>query len=314
MLHDLVKLKQALTQRVNIDPTVDNLTKLRNDISNIRNQLTVIDPVHLNYIDNLVAYYDSLIQLTQKSKSDVIQYVSVINNQITEITHNIFANNYELEERYPKVDGVRNNRRITSNPEVMELVKQKILLYTNWRYPAMEIGCRDGEWTQYMVAADPLYILDRHQEFLDSTNNRFSDAYKNRLRKYHFLIDHDFSMLPANQFAFVFSWGYFNYISFDTMHQCLKQIYNLLRPGGIFMFSYNDGDTPVGAGMAENFARTYLPKSLLIPLCLSLGFTIVNEYDIDPGTISWLEIKKPGELKTIKAHQVLGEINRREMS
>jgi len=86
-----------------------------------------------------------------------------------------------------------------------------------------------------------------------------------------------------------------------------------MRPGGVFMFSYNDGDTPAGAGLAENFAQTYMPKSVLVPLCLSLGFEIVSEVHVDPN-INWIEIKRPGKLKTIKAHQVLGEIMPREIA
>ena len=82
-----------------------------------------------------------------------------------------------------------------------------------------------------------------------------------------------------------------------------------MRPGGVFLFSYNDGDTPVGAGMAEGFSQSYMPKSLLIPLCESFGFEIVP-FDSEDIHVSWIEIKRPGKLHTIKAHQVLGEIKK----
>jgi predicted TPR repeat methyltransferase len=97
----------------------------------------------------------------------------------------------------------------------------------------------------------------------------------------------------------------------DTMKLYLQQVMTLLRPGGVFMFSYNDGDTPGGAGMAENLARSYMPKSFLLPMCQSLGFEIQAEAEHGPA-ISWMEIRRPGELATIKAHQVMGEILRRE--
>jgi cyclopropane fatty-acyl-phospholipid synthase-like methyltransferase len=107
--------------------------------------------------------------------------------------------------------------------------------------------------------------------------------------------------------AFVFSWGYFNYVSLDTMKQYLRQVFDLLRPGGVFMFSYNDGDTPAGAGMAENFAQTYMPKSMLVTLCESLGYNVSSTH-IHSTNIHWIEITKPGVLETNKAHQVLGKI------
>ena len=103
----------------------------------------------------------------------------------------------------------------------------------------------------------------------------------------------------------------FNYVSLDTITQVLKQLKELLRPGGIFLFSYNDGDTPAGAGMAENFAQTYMPRSLLTVLADSLGYEINKTSDYG-NNIHWIELKKPGTLHTVKAHQVLGEIKRQE--
>jgi hypothetical protein len=84
-----------------------------------------------------------------------------------------------------------------------------------------------------------------------------------------------------------------------------------LRPGGVFLFSYNDGDTPNGMGMAENFGQSYLPKSLLIPTCQGVGLEVVAEYSPE-ANVHWLEVRKPGVLHTVKAHQVLGKIQRRE--
>ena len=78
------------------------------------------------------------------------------------------------------------------------------------------------------------------------------------------------------------------------------------------MFSYNDGDTPAGAGMAESFAQSYMPKSLLVPLCLSLGFEVIKE-SIYSSNNHWIEIRRPGQLHTVKAHQVFGEIRNREV-
>lgn len=305
-LYDLVTLKQALIQSVNPEPAIHHLVMLRDKIASVKLQVPVLDSEHSAYIDQVVAQYDQIIEQAGQPLNGLQARINDINNQINNITHSLFAGNYELEERYGTVESIRNNRRIFVNEDLEQTIKQRIMVHTNWRYPSLEIGCRDGEWTQYMVAADPLYIMDRHAEFIDSTNNRFPEAYQRRLRKYP-LKNHDLSALPQNQMAFVFSWGYFNYVSIDTMKQYLRQIFDLLRPGGIFMFSYNDGDTPAGAGMAENFAQTYMPKSMLVPLCESLGYEIAGT-NIHSTNIHWIEIKRPGTLETVKAHQVLGEI------
>jgi SAM-dependent methyltransferase len=105
----------------------------------------------------------------------------------------------------------------------------------------------------------------------------------------------------------VFSWNHFNYKTLDSIKKVLRQVYNLLRPGGVFMFSYNNGDLPDGAAYAENYFMSYVPRSMLIPVCQQLGFEITYAQDYEPA-VSWLELKKPGELFTVKGHQALGII------
>lgn len=290
------------------DVAIDELIMLRTRIANIKLQVPVLAPEHASYINGLIDHYDTIIDSVSNPIDTVGERIALIDRQISDLTKKLFEDNSEFERYYGTVDSVRNNRRIYINSDVEQLISQRIGLHTEWRYPALEIGCRDGEWTKQLVAADPLYIIDRHEEFLESTADKFTPEYQRRLRKYH-LVDHKLNILPQKQFGFVFSWGYFNYISMPTMRKYLKQILNLLRPGGVFMFSYNDADTPAGAGMAENFAQSYMPTSLLVPMIKSLGYEIVAETH-PAANISWIEIKRPGVLKTVKAHQVMGEIRR----
>ena len=76
------------------------------------------------------------------------------------------------------------------------------------------------------------------------------------------------------------------------------------------MFSYNNGDIPECAGYVDAGWMSYIPKSMLLPMCESLGYEIIYSRDIrgEGTSISWVEIRKPGTLETVKAHQVLGEI------
>ena len=305
-LHNLVTFRHRLIQALDSSHAINELIKLRDRIANIKFQVSEMNESNTEYVNNLVEYYDNLIKEAEQPVIDSDEKLQKINDEINTITQRLFAGNYELEERTGGFDHVRNSRRIYVREDVEDVIKQRILLHTSWRYPALEIGCRDGEWTQFLVAADPLYIMDQFPQFIESTAGKFTPEYQRRLRQYP-LINHDLSKLPQGQMAFVFSWGYFNYMSIDTTKQYLRQVFNVLRSGGTFMFSYNDGDTPSGAGMAENFAQSYLPKSMLKPLCESIGFNITKEFDFEPN-VSWLEISKPGDLSTIKAHQVLGEL------
>ena len=304
-LHNLVTFKHRLTQALDANAAIRELIMLRDKISNIKFQVAELNEENTEYVSNLVAHYDQLIEEASAPLDQMQSHLEKVNAEINRITHDLFAGNYELEERTGGVEHVRNNSRLYVRADIEDIIKQRILLHTSWRYPSLEIGCRDGEWTQFLVAADPLYIVDQFPEFIQSTAKKFTPEYQRRLRQYP-LVKNDLSALPQDQMAFIFSWGYFNYVSLDTVTQMLKQIRTVLRPGGTFMFSYNDGDTPHGAGMAENFAQTYIPKSILIPVCQSMGFEISAEYDFE--TVSWIEIKRPGELHTSKAHQVMGKI------
>lgn len=309
MLYDLVTLRKSLLESFDTEEIEAAIARLQDKLENIKLQVPVIGGNNLEYLNNLIDHYSNTITQVRAPYDEFNNRINQINAEITEVSQRLFVNNYDLEQFDGGIENVRNQRRIYISPEVESLIKYRIQLYTGWQYPTLEIGCRDGEWTQHLVAADPLYVMDKYQEFLDSTNSKFSEQYQRRLRKYK-LNNYDFKVLPQQQFGFIFSWGHFNFVSLDTITQTLKGIYELLRPGGVFLFSYNDGDTPAGAGMAENFSQTFIPQSILVPTCLGLGFELVHHFNELPN-ISWLEIKKPGTLQTIKAHQVMGEIKRR---
>ena len=211
-LHDLVTLKTSLQKALDIEPSIEKLSELRQSILNIKLTQNLVSD-QAKHIDELVSYYDKLIADLQQNVTFNDTYLSTIDTEINSITHRLFSNNYDLEDRPGDANFVRNHRKIsiadqTSNDRD---IVQKLFVRTDWKYPTLEIGCRDGEWTQYLVAADPLYLLDFHQEFLDSTLSRFSPEYQRRLRPYR-LINHNLKVLPAGQFGFIFSWGYFNYV------------------------------------------------------------------------------------------------------
>ena len=308
---DLINLKRALAA-IGVDAVVKELAYVKNQVSLIRTQVPGMTDEDQAHIDSMIANYNDLINRTVKSLDTNRSKIQAIEQKITDLSHDLYAKSYELESwsvDHVEIDTVRSNRVLPLTPEIEQAVQQRLAFYTNWKYPALELGCRDGEWTRYLVAADPLYVMDRYQGFLDNTTSQFPPEYQNRLRKY-LLVNNNLNTLPQGQFGFIFSWNFFNYMSLDTITHLLPNIYDLMRPGGVFLFSYNDGDTPTGAAMANSQSQTYLPKSILLPTCRAAGFEILAEYDYETRA-HWLEIKKPGTLHTVKAHQVLGKIERR---
>jgi Methyltransferase domain len=310
-LYDLISFKHSLVAGFDTAELRAAAEKLSQAIDNIKLQAELeID--NIAFVNQLVDHYRKLIEQIEAPLELKRAKIAEIDQIITDESHRLFANSYDIEIHNGGYENVLNNRKIKVYEDTEQLIKQRIMLYTNWRYPTLEIGCREGEWTQFLVAADPLYIMDQFPEFLQTATAQFPAQYQARLRKYPLNKEtHDFSQLPQGQFAFVFSWGYFNYISLDTFTQAVRRVNALLRPGGVFMFSYNDGDTATGMGMAENFGQSYLPKSLVVPTCQSVGLELVADYSRE-ANVHWIEVRKPGELHTVKAHQVLGEIVRRQ--
>lgn len=256
--------------------------------------------------------YRNMLPYMRKIEEIKQEKIKEIDEKISELSKGYFIDSYEMYEDQHKLADVATNRdirRLYTYGNVKEIIKTRIYHYVDWRYPALEIGPGDGEFTQEMSAGDPLYIVDIHQEFLDSTKKQFNEFYATRrLRSY--LIHkskHDLSMLPQEQIGFVLAWNVFNYFPLEAIKSYLNEIKKVVRPGGTIMFSYNNSDRWQGAEMVENAFMCHTPKHILVPLVESLGFTVTNSYDYDP-TVSWVEIQKSGKLSTCKAHQSMGAV------
>lgn len=304
-LSDLVSLKQDSSVIFSAEKTVTSLQELRNDLELLTKRYD-LENEQLNVINDTLRFVDNQITALDVVNNQKSLMLSKLAQDIEQRTKKFFAANYETEFVYNTAAGIRQHRTLYIPKHASPMLISRIGANLDWRYATLEIGCRDGEFTTHLVAGDPLYVVDAHQEFLDSTLNKFNEGYQRRIRPY-LIKDHDFSSLPSSQFGFVFSWNHFNYLGLDTIKHCLQQVYQLLKPGGVMLFSYNNGDLPDSADYAEKYYMTYMPKTLLIPMCEMIGFDVIDSQDFTPA-VSWIEIKKPGELTTVKAHQVLGTI------
>jgi SAM-dependent methyltransferase len=302
-LSELVDLRERLKKAFYLDPVLSSIDDLRLNLSLVNQN---VDENYNKELDLLIKDYRNLRIEINRPSERVQEIIDTINKEISSKSSHFFLNNYEDELVYEKPDSIRSIRKMYVPIQIQQEVESRINLYSSWRYPCLELGCRDGEWTKLLVASDPLYITDEHQEFLDSAVKDYTHEYQRRVRPY-LIKNNEYGILPQSQFNFVFSWNHFNYKTLDTIRQNLKQVYNLLRPGGVCMFSYNNGDIPMGAGYAETYFMSYAPKSLLMPIILGLGYEVVYQQDHEPA-ISWLEIRRPGELATVKAHQAMGTI------
>lgn len=302
-LQELVSLRNELQQSIDLSVIQIEISKNQTRL----NELAVMSNDNFSQkITALANNHDSVLNVAKSDLDKLQAIIDEVNQEISNLTTRFFENDYQTECQHHTVDDIRHNKILNIEAEAEQDLLKKIQLHTTWKYPTLEIGCRDGRWTKELVSADPLYIAEYFQEFLDDTTGLFPQEYQNRLRRY-LIRDFKIDNLPTNQFSFIFSVDFFNYLSLDTIKQFLKQVMSWLRPGGTMIFTYNNADMSASAGMCDNYFMTYVPKSMLVPMVESMGFQVVSSADYLPST-SWLEIRKAGELSTVKAHQALGEI------
>lgn len=303
-LSELVALRERLQSAFDTHDIELSIEKVCNSLENLINDS--VDKKYRDEITRNVKDLQSLLDEISGYESRARDLTDDINEDISSLTKKFFTENYETEFIYNDPDNIRKVRKLYIPKHAAPILMSRLSAVVDWRYPTLEIGCRDGEFTKHLTAGDPLYITDTHQEFLDSTVDQFNTEYQRRIRPY-LIKDQDFSILPQGQFGFVFCWNYFNYMALDTVRHHLQQIFDLLRPGGKIIFSYNNGDMPEAAGNAERYYMTYIPKSMLVPMCEMIGYDVVDSQDYQPA-LSWIELQRPGTLRTVKAHQVMGTI------
>lgn len=312
-LSDLVRLKNNLLA-IDTDAVRTQAEALDGHLSQLYN----ID-LHLIYkdqIENKIKNCDLIEHTITDIETKIKELLIQIDQEINDITKDYLARGYIINGFYGSnstdVPTERTARQLPINNETRSEIIVRLRSYTDWHYPVLEIGPGDGVWTEHLVAGDPLYLLDRHQEFLDATLDKFNGVYRNRIRPYLTGLharrpEEDMTMLPANQFGFIFSWNVFNYLPLKETTAMLEGSMRCLRPGGVMMFSYNNCDVVQCAEYVEQGFRSWMPSKLLEKTVQDLGFEIIVNRSLEE-TVHWIEIRKPGALTTTKHHQVLGKI------
>jgi SAM-dependent methyltransferase len=202
------------------------------------------------------------------------------------------------------------SRTRSIDPETENLLVDRLITYTDWRYPGMVLRPAHAPGLESLVALDPLYLVDTHQALLDPVKSLFTTEYQRRLRYYvieEYTNNQIFWNLPREQFGFVYAFRYFEFKPWEVLQQYLDEVFALLRPGGSFLFSFNDCDQWRSVGLTEHHFCCYTPGRLVREHLRKLGYEITYDYNDDAGT-AWLELRKPGHLDSIRGAQALASV------
>ena len=202
------------------------------------------------------------------------------------------------------------NRRLSIDPDSRLLLTGRLLQYTDWRLPGLIIrpGCE--KFVEDLVPLDPLYLVDQHQDLLIPAIQGFTPEYQRRLRPY-VINDYEHTdalwQLPINQFGLIFAYNYFNYKPMKVVRQYLDSMFARLRPGGVAIFTYNDCDWAHGVALAEKSFMCYTPGREIQAYCNQIGFETLS-VNRGQGDIAWMEIRRPGDIESIRGGQSLAKI------
>lgn len=309
---------------------LSELVKIKRDLESL--SLTSYELELNTSLTGLAGKFENKNSANKDVLQSILQSQENINLEFSKIRHSI--DDYkkyidfcidEQKEKYYKLseqiyqDGLQDNAEYVLNRRKesltfaeesnKDLFTSRLGMYNSWKYPAIEIRPAFGEITELLKGCDPLYLLDTQEQMFSAVKKLWTPQYQNRLRYYS--IDNTsanpLNELPDGQFGFITAVDYFNFKPVHVIKIFLEQFYVKLRPGGVVMFNYNNCDLPYAVKNVENYFCCYTPGTEVKTIAKNIGFEIVKSFD-RLENISWLELRKPGEITTLRGGQTLGEI------
>lgn len=280
--HKLNKKQYKLIQARQRELNIENKKIINYSISILQAALNNIN----NNIDN-----------TTLNLTEAITIEKINNLCATEEYQNKFISTYLLPNIVP-VD-----------KHILNLSLLTIRAHCDWHFPGLQINPTTRDWVDCMVAADPLYIIQRpDNQTLPAIINTYPSEYIQRLRVYN--IDQDFSILPQQQFGCIACCNFLNLYNLSDIKNLLATYNTLLRPGGKLIcnlqFLHN---TTISDIVEENYFN-YTIRLIIQNIFNDIGYRVIslNEMLSDDVMTMLITVEKFGILTTTKAHQVLGAI------
>lgn len=309
-----MKLSALINYRNNLKQmNLSNMTKtVEYDLKKV---LHVVD----NQVIQINHIVTSLQNQEQKIYQDIANFQTTIDNlekeidqMINELEKPYFVESYNLYESAIGDETLEDIKFRTPNiPEsTVNFYRNRINRYVGWQHAAMILRPGIEPYINDMVSSDPLYLVDLKHNLLEPAVQQYNELYQMRLRTY--VVDEKrnegiLNRLPDGQFGVILAFNYFNFRPFEVIRKWLTEILQKLKPGGVLLLTYNDCDRDKAVILAENQFCCYTPGRLVTQLAQTLGFETVFSWH-DDGPMTWLELRKPGQLNTLRGGQTLAKI------
>jgi SAM-dependent methyltransferase len=231
---------------------------------------------------------------------------------ISELEKPYFLESYRLYDQEMNNETLEDikNRATKPSESALNLYRSRISRYVGWQHSAMIVRPGVEPFVNEMVSCDPLYLVDLDHELLKVATEQYNELYQQRLRNYvvnERNQDPILTRLPDAQFGVILVYNYFNFRPFEVIRKWLAELIQKLKPGGTLIMTFNDCDRDKAVMLVENCYSCYTPGHLVKQLAETLGYQITFQWH-DDGPSTWLELKRPGTLSTVRGGQTLAKV------
>ena len=251
-------------------------------------------------LDGLIKELDSMIESVEKTyyKDSTAQY-------------------NEESARYGQLNASTNdqiNQQIIDRSLGISLQTQQMLLdriksFVDWKYAGLIIRPGKETFVDELVGLDPLYLVDYSHSLLAPARNKFNAEYQNRLRLYEespITVD-VLAAIPDNQLGLCLAFNFFEFTPIEVVENYLETIFKKLRPGGTLAMTFNDCDRAHCVALVEKNFCFYTPGRRVRATAKRLKYQQQFTWT-DKQNLTWIELRKPGTLTSLKGGQTLAKI------
>jgi hypothetical protein len=276
-------------------------------------QLVGSQPIQLrNFKQQLDAQYNEIYQCINQFETQLDNLKQAITLQIELEEKYWFQESYRLYDQEMRNDSADYilNRRPVLNEETENLLRVRIQNYVDWQHPALIIHPGLEKFVEDMVGFDPLYLVAQQHDLLVPAFDRFPEEYQRRLRLYTVREDLDHAILekiPNTQIGLCLVYNFFEFKPFEIVRKYLTEIYQKLKPGGTLIMTFNDCDQDKAVKLAEQHYACYTPGAMIQQFVATVGYDQIFSWN-NNGPTTWLELRKPGTLTSLRGGQTLAKI------
>jgi len=276
-------------------------------------QAEIEDPEYLTLFTD---HRNEIMRNLDKFKADHLDYDHKLTQRIHDEEKSYLSDSEERYKLYFLNESLKEKqqRQLEIQQDTKEYLETRIDRYASWDHAGLQICPSYGNLTHTMVSLDPLYLIDYSDVLIRPVREQFNPQYRGRLRSYVFPKDTQdqlmFSRLPQQQFGFILAYNFFDNMPISKIQQTLKECFELLKPGGSMIFTFNDCDLPHNISLVESGWKYYTPGRLVKHYLENTGFTVLKHFRETYG-MAWFEVEKPGKLESIKGGQTLASIHQK---